>query len=108
MSRLLRVQAVADMLAVSRPTVWRLAKTPGFPVPFYVTSQAVAWDEDELRAWLEKRRARSHGGDREDGGFWRDADDRGGASVGNPFWIPTGSPFLRKVVGATGFEPATP
>ena len=65
------------MLAVSRPTVWRLAKTPGFPVPFYVTSQAVAWDEDELRAWLREAACtvpRRRPGGR---GIWRDADEIG-------------------------------
>lgn len=54
--KLLRPKDCASALGVSTATLWRLAKTDGFPTGFRVSRQAIAWDEAEVLAWLATRR----------------------------------------------------
>jgi prophage regulatory protein len=54
--KLLRPRACATALGVSTVTLWRWQKAGGFPRPFRIGKQAIAWDEGEVLAWLETRR----------------------------------------------------
>jgi len=55
--KLLRPREAAAALSVSLATLWRIRKRDTtFPRAFQIGAQAVAFDEDELRAWLETRR----------------------------------------------------
>ena len=57
--RLLRPRACAAALGVSTVTLWRWNRQGGgFPRPFRIGKQAIAWDEDEVRAWLNTCRGR--------------------------------------------------
>jgi excisionase family DNA binding protein len=54
-ARLLTTREVADMLAVSPETVlrwYRTGKLPGFPI----ATNALRFDPDEIREWLEGTR----------------------------------------------------
>ena len=55
--KLLRPRACALALGVSTVTLWRWSRQHGgFPQPFRIGKQAIAWDEGEVLAWLETRR----------------------------------------------------
>lgn len=55
--KLLRPREAAAALSVSLATLWRIRKRDAtFPRAFQIGAQAVAFDEDELRAWVETRR----------------------------------------------------
>ncbi len=54
-AQLLRPRQAAEMLGVSRSTLYRLAADATFPRPVKLTKQCVAWRESELREWVEIR-----------------------------------------------------
>ncbi len=54
--KLLRPRACAAALGVSLTTLWRWTKAGDFPVAYRLSSQAVAFDEREVSAWLAGRR----------------------------------------------------
>ena len=54
--RIKRPAEAAQMFGVSAATFWRYSKAPDFPVAFRLGPNAIGYDEDELVAWLEKRR----------------------------------------------------
>ncbi len=55
--KLLRPREAAAALGVSLATLLRTQKRdPSFPRPFRIGAQAIAFDADELRAWVESRR----------------------------------------------------
>jgi len=47
---------VCEKLGVSRATLYRLRKDPGFPAPAYLTSRLPRWVETEIDRWVEQRR----------------------------------------------------
>jgi predicted DNA-binding transcriptional regulator AlpA len=55
-SLVLRKRGQELLGGISSATWWRLQRTPGFPRPFRVSRQLLAWDEEELRAWVAQRR----------------------------------------------------
>jgi predicted DNA-binding transcriptional regulator AlpA len=57
-SRAIRLPRVCDLISSSRATVWRLVKKdPTFPKPFRLSEAITCWDEDELSAWLDAKKA---------------------------------------------------
>jgi prophage regulatory protein len=56
--KILRPTECAAALGVSKTTLWRMTKRPGFPVAFRLGPNSVGWDESEIVAWLEARRVR--------------------------------------------------
>lgn len=57
--RAVRLPRVREIIGVSAPTVWRYVKNdPSFPKPFHLSPAVTCWDEDELFAWLESKKAR--------------------------------------------------
>jgi excisionase family DNA binding protein len=60
MTRLLTTRQVADLLAVNPETIlrrWRRGEIPGYRI----ASNALRFDEAEIRAWLEGTRAAPRG-----------------------------------------------
>lgn len=55
LSPLLTVQQCAELLAVSRPTVYRLVRDHGLPV-IRPTGNDMRFRSEDLEAWLESRR----------------------------------------------------
>lgn len=52
--QLLNAREVASRLAVSRPLVYSLIRTHGFPKPLKLGGRR-AWREDEVTAWIDAR-----------------------------------------------------
>lgn len=57
MKRILRPKEVADYLAISMATLWRLNKEKDFPKKIQLSARAVGWDSSAIDMWLEKRKA---------------------------------------------------
>lgn len=55
-SELVRPAQVCEMLSISRPTLYRLIKTPDFPQPFPLGKRAVAFDKGEIKQFIEDRK----------------------------------------------------
>lgn len=55
--RMIRPHECARKLAISRATLHRWRRRPGFPLPFRLGDNSVAFDEREIDEWLESRRA---------------------------------------------------
>jgi predicted DNA-binding transcriptional regulator AlpA len=54
--KMLRPLDCAKKIGVSRTTLHRWKKRPGFPVAFRLGDNSVAFDEDEIDRWLASRR----------------------------------------------------
>jgi excisionase family DNA binding protein len=57
LSPLLTVQQCAELLAVSRPTIYRLVRDHGLPV-VRPTGNDIRFRPDDLESWLESRSER--------------------------------------------------
>ncbi len=51
----LRVREVADLVGLSRTTIWRLERIGLFPTRVQLSTNSVGWLEPEVRDWLAKR-----------------------------------------------------
>lgn len=58
-TRLLRPAVVADRIAVSLPTLWRMRRRGDFPQPIKLSPGTVAWKEADIEAWIAQRIAES-------------------------------------------------
>lgn len=57
-TRAIRLPRVCDLTGASRATLWRWAKMdPTFPKPFHLSPAITCWDEEEVRAWIEAKKA---------------------------------------------------
>lgn len=50
--RLLRFKAVQERTGLSRSTIWRLEQRGAFPRHRRISTNAVAWVEDEVVSWI--------------------------------------------------------
>jgi predicted DNA-binding transcriptional regulator AlpA len=48
----LRASDVCRLLRISKPTLWRLRRSRGFPEPTEVTDRLIAWRRSEVEEWL--------------------------------------------------------
>jgi len=53
---LLRIIDVCRWLKISKPTFWRLRRSPDFPTPMRITERVIGWQRHEIQSWLEARR----------------------------------------------------
>ncbi|MBM7059331.1 AlpA family phage regulatory protein [Pseudomonas sp. UL073] len=53
--RFLRFGAVAEMIGLSRSTVWRMEQEGKFPKRVQLGSKSVAWRQSDLNAWMSAR-----------------------------------------------------
>ena len=54
--KLLRPAEVSKLFGVSVVTLWRWQKDNDFPKPFKIGGRAVAYDLNDLNAFIEKRK----------------------------------------------------
>lgn len=54
LEQMLTDKEVANVLKLSRSSVWRLAKLGNLPSPVKVGLNAARWKQSELKAWMEK------------------------------------------------------
>lgn len=56
--RMLSVKDLIQLLTASRATIWRWTKADQtFPKPFHLSPGRTVWDEAEIRAWIESKKA---------------------------------------------------
>lgn len=53
--RFLRFGAVAEMIGLSRSTIWRLEHEGKFPKRVQLGSKSVAWRLSDLNTWMSAR-----------------------------------------------------
>ena len=53
--RLLPIRDVMRKIGCSRPQVYRLMHTAGFPRPVHLSKRGRGWRSDEIDAWIEAR-----------------------------------------------------
>lgn len=56
---LIRPKALAELLAISEVTLWRLSKRPDFPHKIQISARAVAYRRSDVAAWLDRQEARA-------------------------------------------------
>lgn len=55
-SELLRTIPAAELLGISRTTLWRIAESdPTFPNKIVISSRCVGWRKEALLAWMEAK-----------------------------------------------------
>ena len=52
----LRIRDVCQMLRISKPTLWRLRRSPDFPAPTQLSDRAIGWSRDDIQTWVAARR----------------------------------------------------
>lgn len=50
--RFLRFEAVAEMIGLSRSTIWRMEQEGRFPKRVKIGAKSVAWRMSDLSAWM--------------------------------------------------------
>lgn len=53
--RFLRFGAVAEMIGLSRSTIWRMEREGRFPKRVKIGTKSVAWRMSDLLAWMSHR-----------------------------------------------------
>lgn len=53
--RIIRPTELAEMLSVSRVTLWRMEKEGRLPRRRKIAARAVGWLESDIKEWLEER-----------------------------------------------------
>lgn len=56
-SRAIRIPEVCNLTGMSRATIWRKARDGSFPQPFRISEAITSWDESEIVAWLDAKKA---------------------------------------------------
>lgn len=54
-TRLLRLDAVIDLIGLQRSTIYKLEASGQFPKRRKLTERSSAWREDEVVAWMDGR-----------------------------------------------------
>ena len=55
MSKVIRIEKVAEVTGLSRTTIWRKCKSGEFPARIQLGANSVGWLESEIRNWIESR-----------------------------------------------------
>lgn len=53
-NKLIRTAQAAELLGISRQSLYKWRKKPGFPKMYKLSSRASGFREDDLRAWIEQ------------------------------------------------------
>jgi prophage regulatory protein len=61
-NQILKLPAVMQLTALSRSSLYALAKLGKFPAPIKLSERAVGWSAAEVNAWLAERAAQRAGG----------------------------------------------
>lgn len=54
-SKLLTLRQVAELVGLSRTTIWRLERSGQFPRRRQVSTKAVRWNQAEILGWINSR-----------------------------------------------------
>jgi len=64
--KMIRPAKTAEKLDISPTTLWRRTKDPGFPKPYRLGPNTVAFSEDEIDKWIASRRTSAEATERRD------------------------------------------
>ena len=53
--KILRTNELAELLSVSKPTLWRMQKRGDLPPKIKLSPRCVGWKEDDINVWLKLR-----------------------------------------------------
>ena len=53
--QLVRLRQVCQTIGLSRSEIYRLISLGRFPKPYKIGDRAVAWDWDQVQAWVRER-----------------------------------------------------
>jgi len=53
--QIIRTQELADLLSVSKQTIWRLSKAGELPPKIQISGRAVGWTRESIKNFLEER-----------------------------------------------------
>lgn len=59
MIRLMRLPEVMDQVGISRSTIYLYIQRGEFPAPVKLGSRSVAWNSEDIDAWIQDRIANS-------------------------------------------------
>lgn len=59
MKAAIRKEKLLEIVPLSESTINKLEKEGEFPKRFAITDSLVAWNQDEIEAWLDERQARN-------------------------------------------------
>jgi len=54
--QIIRTQELADLLSVSKQTIWRLSKSGELPPKVKISGRAVGWTWGSIRKFIEERK----------------------------------------------------
>lgn len=57
--KIYRPYQLAEILGISKTTLWRMEKAGELPQRYKISERAVGWLEEDIREWLEERREKS-------------------------------------------------
>lgn len=52
----LKLNDIADLIGVSRTTVWKIRQDPTFPVGKKISKQVHVWPRESVENWLEDKK----------------------------------------------------
>lgn len=55
--RVFKAEQLAQLLGVSKGTIWRMAAAGQLPKPFKLSPAQTVWDAQEIHDWLEAKKA---------------------------------------------------
>jgi len=61
--RIVRLDALTELLSLSRSTIYRLLGAKAFPPPLRLSNQAVGWDLADVEVWIANRKFQNQGGE---------------------------------------------
>ncbi|AJX19956.1 AlpA family transcriptional regulator [Burkholderia pseudomallei] len=53
--RAIRIKQVIEKVSLSQSTIYKMMTEGGFPKPFQLAPNRVAWIEEDIDAWLAKK-----------------------------------------------------
>lgn len=56
MTKIIKLPTVMALSALSRSTIYALAKKGEFPAPYKLTARSSGWDADEIENWIASRK----------------------------------------------------
>lgn len=54
--KLIRPAKLAELLGISKTTLWRMEKAGELPQRYNISERTVGWLEEDIKEWLEKRK----------------------------------------------------
>jgi len=54
--KIIRIKELAEMLSISKTTIWRMRRSDEFPQPLKIGSRMIAWDLAVIEDWLNSKR----------------------------------------------------